>query len=303
MVSITGDTAGVVTGDPPNQATGDLDATSGLPILDEFWQISTPPAFGTASVDPDTGEWNYTVDPTVYDNLDFGETLDDTFEIQVTATLGTIFGPVPVTPAPTTISITIEGVCFTAGTWIKTPDGQRRIETLSAGDVVETADHGAQPIRWIESNRLDKRRLRENPAMRPVRISAGSLDRDTPKRDLLVSQQHRILISGPKVEILFGAPEVLVAAKHLCSWPGIGIDMSDEPVEYLHILLDRHELLTAEGALAESLFLGEEALHSLSSDALQELAAIFPDRPTEDGPGFGHAARLILREHEAIALG
>ncbi|MEX0329369.1 MAG: Hint domain-containing protein [Ruegeria sp.] len=302
MVSITGDTTGLVTGDPPNQAMGDLDATSIAPILDEFWQITTPPTFGTASIDPDTGEWTYTVDPTVFDSLDNGEILNDTFEVQVTATVATFLGPIPVTPDPITINITLEGVCFTAGTLIDTDRGPRLIETLCAGDFVQTADHGLQPIRWIESSLLDVTRLRENTALRPVRISAGSLGPGVPRRDLLVSQQHRILIRGSKVEILFGAQDVLVAAKYLCSWPGIRIDTTDTPIEYLHILMERHEILLAEGAFAESLFLGDEALHALSSDALQELAAVFPDRPNASSPGFGRAARLILREHEALAL-
>ncbi len=202
---------------PPNEATGDLDATSGLPIVDELWQISTPPSFGTATVDPDTGEWTYTVDPTVFDNLDDGEELTDTFEIQVTATLSTFIGNIPVTSTPTEITITIEGVCFTAGTLIATERGQVRIETLSIDDRVMTADHGLQPIRWIESSSLTPGRLKDNPPMRPVRIAAGSLGGGAPTRDLVVSQQHRILIRGPRVEMLFGAPEVLVAAKHLCS--------------------------------------------------------------------------------------
>ncbi|WP_170606186.1 Hint domain-containing protein [Ruegeria arenilitoris] len=302
MVSVTGDTTGFVTDDPPNVATGDLDAVSPLTIIDEDWEISTPATFGTASVDPDTGEWTYTVDPTIFDNLDGGEVLIDTFAVQVTATTISVIGTTPFTSAPEIITVTIEGVCFTAGTLIETEHGIAAIESLSVGDRVMTADRGLQPIRWIESSLLPPERLRRNPAMRPVRISAGSLGGGLPRRDLLVSQQHRILIGGPKIEILFGAPEVLVAAKHLCAWPGIVIDMSDEPVTYLHILMDHHEILTAEGAKAESLFLGEETLHTLSSDALQELADIFSDRPTQNQMGFGHAARLILREHEALAL-
>ena len=39
-------------------------------------------------------------------------------------------------------------VCFGRGTWIATPHGARRIETLQSGDLVETLDHGAQPVLW-----------------------------------------------------------------------------------------------------------------------------------------------------------
>ncbi|WP_170762510.1 Hint domain-containing protein [Ruegeria lacuscaerulensis] len=301
MVSITGETTGLVTNNPPNQATGDLDVVSIGTVTSQNWTISSPPAFGTASIDPNTGDWTYTVDQVFFDSLDDGEIVSDTFTVQVTGTVDLGFTTFPFTLTQN-VTITIEGVCFTAGTLIETESGIRPIETLAVGDHICTADHGLQPIRWIESSALDPERLRDNPAMRPVRINAGSLGPNTPSRDLLVSQQHRILVRGPKVELLFGVPEALIAAKHLCTWPGIAVETSEMPVEYLHILLDNHEILMAEGALAESLYLGEEALHTLSSEALQELAAIFPETATPAGTGFGRAARMILREYEALAL-
>ncbi|WP_170414720.1 Hint domain-containing protein [Ruegeria atlantica] len=296
MVSIVGTTTGFVTGDPPNQASGDLGLT-GLPRT-QSWSISDQPSLGVASIDPNTGEWTYTVNQSDFDDIPFGTTVTDTFTVRVTG-LDFFFQPFDLTQE---ITITLEGVCFTAGTLILAEGGNRLIESLNVGDKVMTIDRGLQPIRWVESSALSPERLQSNPAMRPVRIKAGSLGAGQPDRDLLVSQQHRILISGPKVELLFGTPEALVAAKHLCSWPGIEIDTSDDPVEYFHILLDNHEILTAEGAPAESLYLGEESLYTLSSDALQELAAIFPDTATLKGLGFGRAARLILREFEARAL-
>lgn len=305
MVSIVGNDTGFVTGNPPNTVTDTPVADPVLPftfLVNPTWTIATPPQFGTVTIDEDTGEWVYTVDPDDFADLDDGELLDDFFVIRVRGLLAVPDeGIFPVTDT-LRVDITIEGVCFTAGTLILTEGGDQRIETLSVGDKVMTVDRGLQPIRWVESSALPPERLRENPAMRPVRIKAGSLGTGQPERDLLVSQQHRILVRGPKVELLFGAHEALVAAKHLCSWPGISIDTSDDTVEYFHILLDNHEILTAEGAMAESLYLGEESLHTLSSDALQELAAIFPNTATPDGMGFGRAARLILREFEARAL-
>lgn len=304
-VPITGELTGNVTGSPPNVAMGQPTLNNGnFTPLTQTWTIATPPANGTATIDPNTGEWTYTVDPTYFDSLDNGEVVFDSFFISVSGTTqaGPITLPFTGSPDPVEVVIRIEGVCFVAGTLIEAENGPRAIETLKVGDKVATADHGLQPVRWIESSTIPPDRLRDEPAMWPVRISAGSLGPNTPSRDLLVSQQHRILVKGPRVELLFGTTEALVAAKHLCRWPGIGLDTSVETVEYLHILLDRHEILSADGAQAESLFLGEEALHTLSSDALQELAAIFPDRPSSGHQGFGRSARLILLEHEARAL-
>ena len=38
-------------------------------------------------------------------------------------------------------------LCFCAGTWIDTPSGAKRVETLHVGDLVNTRHHGAQTIR------------------------------------------------------------------------------------------------------------------------------------------------------------
>ncbi|WP_170333604.1 Hint domain-containing protein [Ruegeria arenilitoris] len=298
---ITGDLTGVITGDPPNQASGKLDAVATFPdgqvIPNTTWELTAEdPTFGSATVLPD-GSWTYDVDPTWYDTLDDGQIETITFEATVTAVDGIFFNT-----ATQDVTITVTGVCFTTGTLIKTDIGLRLIEDLKVGDLVQTLDNGLQQIRWIESSKMEAQRLRDQPAIRPVRISAGSLGSGTPTRDLLVSQQHRILIRGPKIEVLFGTPEALVAAKHLCSWPGIDVVETNEPVEYIHILLDRHEILMAEGALAESLFLGDEALYVMSSEGLQELAEVFPDTVHLDQQGFGRAARMILREFEARAL-
>ncbi|MBL4556858.1 MAG: Hint domain-containing protein [Rhodobacteraceae bacterium] len=42
-------------------------------------------------------------------------------------------------------------VCFVAGTLIATPAGAVPVEGLRPGDLVETWDQGAQPVRWVTS--------------------------------------------------------------------------------------------------------------------------------------------------------
>jgi hypothetical protein len=42
-------------------------------------------------------------------------------------------------------------------------------------------------------------------------------------------------------------------------------------------MCDNHEIIEAEGAFAETLFLGSEAVKSIGSDALEEITAIFGD--------------------------
>ena len=39
--------------------------------------------------------------------------------------------------------------CFTPGTYISTPEGDRLIDTLSPGDLVETLDNGPKALLWV----------------------------------------------------------------------------------------------------------------------------------------------------------
>src|SRR5690606_32383544 len=45
--------------------------------------------------------------------------------------------------------VSITPICFTSGTLIATPDGERAVETLRPGDLVMTRDHGPQELRWV----------------------------------------------------------------------------------------------------------------------------------------------------------
>lgn len=74
------------------------------------------------------------------------------------------------------------------------------------------------------------------PQLCPIRIAAGALGFGLPVRDMVVSPQHRMLIEGPRAEMLFGEAEVLVAATHLTRLAGVepvfpaGRDLSAHPV-------------------------------------------------------------------------
>lgn len=168
-------------------------------------------------------------------------------------------------------------LCFTRGVRIDTPEGPRRVEDLRAGDRVLVRDGTAKPIRWIASTRCGPEDLARNPRLLPVRIAAGALGADLPRRDLLVSRQHRILLRSKVAGRMFGQDEVLVAAVRLTCMPGVAVDEEVGEVEYFHLLLGQHELIRAEGALTESMFAGREALQSVPAEAREELLGLFPE--------------------------
>ncbi|RMH48255.1 MAG: 2,3,4,5-tetrahydropyridine-2,6-carboxylate N-succinyltransferase [Alphaproteobacteria bacterium] len=183
--------------------------------------------------------------------------------------------------------------CFARGTRIETPEGLRPIETLSAGDLVVTRDGGPRPIRWIGS-----RQVSATGKFAPVRIEAGALGQHG---TLWLSPQHRVKIGGALCELMFSSEEVLVPAIALVNGRTITIERDWETVEYWHILLDRHEVVLAEGLEVETLLPGPELRRSVDPDAAEEIFSLFPELRRASAPGW-HAARPALRRTEAAAL-
>ncbi len=153
-------------------------------------------------------------------------------------------------------------VCFTAGTSIRTPNGDRLIDTLRVGDVVTTMDNGPQKIRWIGRRELNHTELKTNPKLRPILIKRGVLGVE---RDLLVSPQHGMLIG-----------DTLARATHLADRPGIRRAHGKRSVTYIHMMFDAHQIIFAENAPSESFYPGPNGLKMMDETALAELVALFP---------------------------
>ena len=167
--------------------------------------------------------------------------------------------------------------CLTTGTLVAGSLGERPVEAFAVGDRVLTIEHGLRKIIWIGCRRYAPSDLEETPSLRPVRILKGALGNGLPKRDLLVSRQHRMLVRSKIAERMFGRSEVLVSAVKLTALPGIYVDEAVDCIEYYHFLFEQHELIYAEGAPTESLYTGPEALKALSDDARDEILTIFPE--------------------------
>ncbi|WP_238368043.1 Hint domain-containing protein [Mesobacterium pallidum] len=182
-------------------------------------------------------------------------------------------------------------ICFARGTLIDCPDGPRYIETLREGDLVNTLDHGAQPIRWIGARKIGARGKHA-----PVRIRAGALGN---VRDLVVSPNHRMLLRGPTAALMFGADEILVSAKYLVNDRTIRREPRDE-IEYYNFLFDGHEIVFSEGAPSESLYPGPQALESVPDESRAEIIELFPE--LAEMPYEGALARRALKGYEAKAL-
>lgn len=182
--------------------------------------------------------------------------------------------------------------CFGPGTLIETAEGAVAVQNLKKGQLVWTRDGGFQPILWIGTTEVHG-----HGPFAPVVIEAGAIGNT---KELLVSQQHRILIGSPATDMLFGSSEVFVAAKHLCGLPGISIRQTDR-ITYTHFMFDRHHIVRSNGALTESYYFGDNAKYALSSPQRSEILALFPSI-LDVSVAFQHTAVPTISAHEAGVL-
>ena len=158
--------------------------------------------------------------------------------------------------------------CFTRDTKILCAGGEVRVQDLHCGDLVVTRHNGPQPIRWVGSHKA-----KGHGALAPVCFKAGALANSA---DILVSPMHRMLISGPRAEVLFGVPELLACAKGLRDGDRIFSAPCAE-VEYFHILFDTHQIISAHGCWSESFAPHHEAINAFEHQARDEILKLFPE--------------------------
>ncbi len=204
----------------------------------------------------------------------------------------TFIGPAPPpnTPLGTVTSGTGAGttpytnlLCFTAGMGIPTPGGPRPVETLKVGDLILTHDNGPQPIAWTGKTALSELELARHRNLRPVMMPRGRMGA---QRDLVFSPQHRVLVSGPELELTTGHHEALAAIGHLAP-----ISMAapvDGPLIYYHIACADHQIIAVEGLLVETLLAIPEGADAVTAEGVDVEDRI--------------VARPILKRWEAALL-
>jgi autotransporter passenger strand-loop-strand repeat protein len=137
-------------------------------------------------------------------------------------------------------SLVSEVPCYAAGTRIATVRGDVPVEALAPGDLVHAQNGRLAPVRWVGRRDVDCRRHPWPERVMPVRIAVDAFGRGQPRRPLLLSPDHAVFVDG-----------VLVPVRYLVN----GMTVAQVPVAriaYLHVELDRHDVILAEGLPAES---------------------------------------------------
>jgi hypothetical protein len=138
-------------------------------------------------------------------------------------------------------SLNVNFTCFCAGTRIATPSGTCLVEDIQPGDIVRLADGRDATVRWLARQPVDTKRANPKEA-NPIRITKDALGDNLPERDLRVSPDHAIAIDG-----------YLINAGALVNGTTIYQEQNlRENFTYYHIETDAHDLILAEGVVAET---------------------------------------------------
>ena len=156
-----------------------------------------------------------------------------------------------------------DAACFCRGTLIRTERGEVAVEELAIGDRVVTLSGAVRPVKWIGRRAYDGRFVAGNRMVLPIRVEAGALADGVPARDLLLSPEHALYIDG-----------LLVPAGLLVNGATIRQVESIERLEYFHIELERHDVILAEGAPAETYV---DCDNRVMFQNGAEFAALYPD--------------------------
>ncbi len=162
--------------------------------------------------------------------------------------------------------VIITELCYLRGTRILTAAGAVEVETLRIGDAVMTRFSGIQRIRWLGRQSYAPEFIARNPAKWPVCIQACALARGVPERDLYVSPGHSMLLG-----------DTLVLAACLVNGVSVVQVRPEVEVNYVHIELDAHDCVMAEGAWSEA-FADVPGMRAQFQNAA-EFDALYPEAP------------------------
>jgi hypothetical protein len=236
----------------------------------------------TATGDPKV--WVLTLNGVPGDSLtlDFGFYWDS--NVQVTQLVDRVLTnddtPIPEDPYG-------EPICLTAGALVETRRGVIPAAMLLQGDSLRTLDDGWQPLRAVLRRTVTRAEMAADPTLRPVHFARGAFGGGKPTRDMTVSLQHGFLA----VDRADPNRETMIRARHLADMLALGTIPDAAPVRsvtYVHVLMDRHHLIRADGVWTETVFTGPRAI--AADPLLQSMTAglTLPDMP-------GRARPLLTR--------
>ena len=173
---------------------------------------------------------------------------------------------------------------FARGTLITTPTGDVAVEDLQPGDMISTADGGAQKLVWVgSSNFVPADAGRRLPL---CRIMPDAFGRSRPQNYLTLGPAARILHTPHEMRAETGEKRMLVSLNSFVDGVNVIEVVPPTPIRLFHLCLEQHAVMLASGIEIESYHPGANATLSVSEALRSRFLSMFPhiDRISDFGP-------------------
>jgi len=168
-------------------------------------------------------------------------------------------------------------LCFVPGTQVRVPGGETSIQSLKEGDMVLTRDNGVERVLWIGERKLSGMELFSSPGLRPIRIRASTIRSGQPSDDLVLRPRQQVLISGARAQEFNTEELALVSVCDLLDERRTVVDYSSRDVTYIHILLEDHQILWANGVPVESCHPANSEIGQVNTADFERLLSLYPE--------------------------
>ncbi|MFT9384874.1 MAG: Hint domain-containing protein [Acetobacter orientalis] len=136
-------------------------------------------------------------------------------------------------------------VCFLTGTLLKTPNGLVPVEDLHLHDEVVVYRYGKEQVGHVvclrKGHAVTRPELMPDTAGYPVHITKNAIAKGVPSKDLLFTAEQRLLFKGR-----------FVPARLLVNNRSIFYDKSLPEYDFVHVEIEEHAAIMANGVLTES---------------------------------------------------
>lgn len=166
---------------------------------------------------------------------------------------------------------------FAHGALLQTPTGPVAIEDILPGDMVDTVEHGPQPVVWRGSMMLVPNTDMETPEQSQLtRFMPDSLGMERPMRDVLAGPAGRILHRPQSLRDQMSDSLMYSLARDFCDGQSVFQITPPSAVQVYHLCLPMHSTLRVNGLEMESYHPGTALRSTLTPQMLSLFLSLFP---------------------------
>lgn len=168
---------------------------------------------------------------------------------------------------------------FTHGALISTSEGPVAVEDLEPGMMIETANSGAVPLRWIGAMTLiPGAPARDGADDHLYRVITDAFGLGRPAHDVTLGPGARFLDRSPETRAQFGTDAALAPISGFADGASVVQITPVAPVKVFHLSFDAHHIVNANGVEVESFHPGPETAAALDETMRAQLMSLFPHK-------------------------